>query len=1250
MTRIRRDTQDSVASSIQRPLRVVASGTLFLTHNLSLPTHPEPSTVVRAHSVSHVRGGPASTCLAVVAQFPSVDAMLVAPLGGNEEGAMIIRDLERERVSTKFCKIWKESGVPSAWVLHADDADSRTVINNNPLPDITHEEFVSLLGPLLVPENYAHLNAPGTSTPPTNTSTAPPSATLNNAHQLSQPPVAARITAASNSPAPFDWIHFEGRSVKTTLSNIMGLDGLARERKWRSHCVFSVDVGRRARQGVEALIPHADVIFLNKHYAQAHSPQYAISPRAFLLSLTVLASPHALLVAHWGEEGAAALSMPTREYFQSSGWMENHGTGTSGGAAGMKNGRDDVDIDERDVQSVRTGSDFWAGARSQTESSSMFTARALSSNSTSDSEQRSGPFVRPRTSSAVHRKGKHRQQHAEDGDSSDSDGTQIAGHGRTENLKPRVENMATGRNANAVVDDVGAQDAFVAGMMFALSRHMLPGEPYTPSAIGRDGTTNAGVERRAREGRWRLDECLRFATELAGRKARRKGWDGLADEMHAAGWVAGEARALMKCLRCGVNVPGIRMRPIPSRGGAEGEDEVEGDEEDVEEMVEPDEDKLLEYGVTQGTYCSGCGSLVKLTVCDAEALMWSIGTEIAKMHLADIIHGDLTTSNMMLRHPSSRKGTQLVLIDFGLAYTSTLVEDKAVDLYVLERAFSSTHPASEPLFASILKAYEVKMGREWTAISRRLDDGWCPFSDLACCSLKLVLSLKCVYGDANGAWSAEDLFSMLTEVSAALALGKEISAATPLLFLPGILGALQNIVDYLKQAKENKEACRLLAARTNDIARAVVTLAQEGDKYVNRSLSKNLETLHNALTEINDTVEKLANHKYHQRVIRRFQISGALSDLQAKLDDAWRQFDSAALVNIQQNQEEQRLFDGQLTLYRSSQIRLLHSWITLHGSKVEEARAIIIGQNTPVVLRRLKDGHDVEAEEAFKKDIASLKDIWIRARHGRNRRATAALGKDATTTISFPASHGTMPKCGDYGYWNASSAGPRFVKLGNVLGRLGGHVLGRVKYDAKPETLGAVRDMDNGMKRYAFDVGGDTPVAQVESTRVDWLPHENDTFYLLLSDGYFLALMNSIAIKDLVIVQRRTFHFQARADASGARQCRWHTVWLTSGTVQPYIAFQDRPHIFFHQRPVDNLDALAVPSAWGRWSRRSELRDAACPEELPGILAKVWCKMTVEYMRLSSMEADVLRGLRQAEFTQLERRKTLVKTMRGSKV
>ena len=59
-----------------------------------------------------------------------------------------------------------------------------------------------------------------------------------------------------------------------------------------------------------------------------------------------------------------------------------------------------------------------------------------------------------------------------------------------------------------------------------------------------------------------------------------------------------------------------------------------------------------------------------------------------------------------------------VLIDFGLSYHSSLVEDKAVDLYVLERAFASTHPDSEPLFAAVLNTYARELGAEWSALSK----------------------------------------------------------------------------------------------------------------------------------------------------------------------------------------------------------------------------------------------------------------------------------------------------------------------------------------------------------------------------------------------------------------------------------------------------------------------------------------------------------------------------------------------------
>jgi len=46
-----------------------------------------------------------------------------------------------------------------------------------------------------------------------------------------------------------------------------------------------------------------------------------------------------------------------------------------------------------------------------------------------------------------------------------------------------------------------------------------------------------------------------------------------------------------------------------------------------------------------------------------------------------------------------------------------------VDLYVLERAFASTHPDSEPLFTGVLGAYEKRMGKHWLPVKKRLDDG-----------------------------------------------------------------------------------------------------------------------------------------------------------------------------------------------------------------------------------------------------------------------------------------------------------------------------------------------------------------------------------------------------------------------------------------------------------------------------------------------------------------------------------------------
>ena len=90
-------------------------------------------------------------------------------------------------------------------------------------------------------------------------------------------------------------------------------------------------------------------------------------------------------------------------------------------------------------------------------------------------------------------------------------------------------------------------------------------------------------------------------------------------------------------------------------------------------------------------------------------LVTLFGTCLATMHNSNIIHGDLTTSNVIVS--DKKKGMDynnysICFIDFGLSSISSLVEDKGVDLYVLERAFLSSHPNTEHLFQKILKSYE----------------------------------------------------------------------------------------------------------------------------------------------------------------------------------------------------------------------------------------------------------------------------------------------------------------------------------------------------------------------------------------------------------------------------------------------------------------------------------------------------------------------------------------------------------------
>eukprot|EP01080_Neovahlkampfia_damariscottae_P002071 gene2071-1943_t len=92
-----------------------------------------------------------------------------------------------------------------------------------------------------------------------------------------------------------------------------------------------------------------------------------------------------------------------------------------------------------------------------------------------------------------------------------------------------------------------------------------------------------------------------------------------------------------------------------------------------------------------------------------------IGFTLAKLHNATLIHGDLTTSNFLLR---DGKYDQLVIIDLGLSCKSNNIEDKAVDLYVLERALLSTHPNSEKFNETMLNTYEQSVSNSKNIMTR----------------------------------------------------------------------------------------------------------------------------------------------------------------------------------------------------------------------------------------------------------------------------------------------------------------------------------------------------------------------------------------------------------------------------------------------------------------------------------------------------------------------------------------------------
>ena len=160
-----------------------------------------------------------------------------------------------------------------------------------------------------------------------------------------------------------------------------------------------------------------------------------------------------------------------------------------------------------------------------------------------------------------------------------------------------------------------------------------------------------------------------------------------------------EARSLARCLAIGLHVPTLY-------------------DADLENGI-----LIIEYiseSVTVRNYLYDVLNKDTFSSENVLSLARKIGHTLGRLHENNIIHGDLTSSNMLLTMPFEK--SDVILIDFGLSYVDERSEHKAVDLYVLERAILATHMNSELFVENILAEYAKNTCQDSKSVIEKLDE------------------------------------------------------------------------------------------------------------------------------------------------------------------------------------------------------------------------------------------------------------------------------------------------------------------------------------------------------------------------------------------------------------------------------------------------------------------------------------------------------------------------------------------------
>ena len=91
---------------------------------------------------------------------------------------------------------------------------------------------------------------------------------------------------------------------------------------------------------------------------------------------------------------------------------------------------------------------------------------------------------------------------------------------------------------------------------------------------------------------------------------------------------------------------------------------------------------------------------------ETATLFRALGYQVGLLHTGGIVHGDLTTSNVIV----NKSGSPFI-VDFGMARRSVSAEDRGVDLHLLRRSITTSHVKDvSPLLGALAGGYAEAAG------------------------------------------------------------------------------------------------------------------------------------------------------------------------------------------------------------------------------------------------------------------------------------------------------------------------------------------------------------------------------------------------------------------------------------------------------------------------------------------------------------------------------------------------------------